>query len=277
MKKVLVTGGTGLLGRTLVPLLRNRYDVHHLDITRPEDGLPFLLGDLRDSKAVFDACRGCDVVIHCAALHGEAWARAGDETGFEVNVIGTKNILEASEAAGVGRVVFTSSIWATGHGSPAPTYLPIDEAFPRQPAELYGLSKLLGEQMCTYASALHGMSTIMLRPGGILTAESYGPRQTAYLGGVVDVRDAAMAHLNALEAPDSIMCEAFNITVKSPLCAVDSQDLSRDPVSTLEPMYPGFAAAAKAGELQISPQMEWYTVEKAQRLLGFHPRFNFSM
>ncbi|MBM4083095.1 MAG: NAD(P)-dependent oxidoreductase, partial [Planctomycetes bacterium] len=125
-RKVLLTGGSGLVGRTLAPMLRERWDVTHFEAKDPGDGLPCVLGDLRDSKAVAAACKGMDAVLHVAALHGKAWAQAGDDVGFGVNVIGTKNILEGAAKSGVKRVVFTSSIWATGHG-PNPPYLPIDE------------------------------------------------------------------------------------------------------------------------------------------------------
>ena len=159
-QKVLVTGGGGLVGRTITPLLERSYSVTHLDLKDPDDGLPFIQGDLRDSRAVAEACEGMDAVLHVAALHGKAWAAAGDDTGFEVNVTGCKNILEGAAKAGVRRVVFTSSIWATGHGDPSPEYLPIDEELPRKPAELYGLTKQLGEEMCAYASALYGLSGV---------------------------------------------------------------------------------------------------------------------
>lgn len=115
--------------------------------------------------------RAIDAVIHVAALHGKAWADHGDGRGFEVNVAGTKNVLEGAAKAGVKRVFFTSSIWASGHGSPSAAYLPIDEDTQREPAELYGLTKILGEQMCRYATAKYEISTIVLRPGGIRPAD----------------------------------------------------------------------------------------------------------
>ncbi len=273
-KKVLLTGGSGLVGRTLVPRLTPRWDVTHLDVKDPGDGLPCIVGDLRDAALVARACKGMDAVLHVAALHGKAWAVAGDDAGFEVNVIGTKNILDGAAAAGAKRVVFTSSIWATGHG-PNPPYLPIDELLPRQPAELYGLTKIMGEQMCRYAAARHGISTIALRPGGIRPAETYGPCQPCYLGAAVDVRDAADAHVLALEAPQSLRHEEFVITADSPLCRVRADDFRKDPAAAFDRVVPGAAALVAQDRLRLSPDMEWYTIEKARRLLGYNPRYNF--
>ena len=276
LRTVLLTGGNGLVGRTLAPMLRDTYDLTHFEMADPEDGLPFIEGDLRDSQAVADACKGIDAILHVAALHGRAWDEAGDEVGFEVNVIGTKNILEGAAQAGVKRVVFTSSIWATGHGV-APPYLPIDENLPREPFELYGLTKIVGEQICRYATSKHGLSTIVLRPGGIAPADAYAPNQVKYLAGVVDVRDVAHAHVLALEAPEDMRHEVFVVTADSPLCKVDPDEFRADPVGTLDKVVSGAARLASQGKLQLSPDLEWYTVAKAKRMLGYEPKHNFTI
>jgi hypothetical protein len=169
-----------------------------------------------------------DAVVHIGALHGKAWNEAGDNVGFDVNVTGTRNILDNAARAGVKRVVFTSSIWASGHGTPAPAYLPIDERMVREPAELYGLTKALGEQMCRYATATYGLSTIVLRPGGIRPADAYSPVSSGFLTACVDVRDVAQAHVLALEAPDAMAHELFIITADSPLCRVDPGAVKAD-------------------------------------------------
>jgi len=274
-KAVLLTGGCGLVGRTLVPMLRARYDVTHFEMRDPGDGQPCIVGDLRDSDAVTDACAGMHAVLHVAALHGRAWGEAGDDVGFEVNVVGTKNILEGAARAGVKRVVFTSSIWATGHGNPAPAYLPIDEDLPREPAEIYGLTKVLGEQMCRYATAKHGFSTVCLRPGGIRPADTYAANEICYAAGAVDVRDVAQAHVLALEAPDDIRHDVFVITADSPLCRVDPAEFKADPAAALGTVAPGAAKLAADGVISLAPSVEWYTVEKAKRVLGYAPQFNF--
>ncbi|MBN2451870.1 MAG: NAD(P)-dependent oxidoreductase [Lentisphaeria bacterium] len=273
--RVLLTGGCGLVGRALAPLLRQRYEVTHYEVRDPGDGLPFMAGDLRDPARVAAACAGMDAVVHIAALHGRAWQEAGDDDAFEVNVTGTKNVLEAAVRAGVRRVVFTSSIWANGHGAPAPSYLPIDEEMPRQPAELYGLTKVLGEAMCRYAGARHGLSTIVLRPGGIRPATAYGPNQAAYLTACVDVRDVAQAHLLALRASASMLHEVFVITADSPLCRVDAGAYRADPAAALESVIPGGRAAVRDGRCPLPRDAEWYTVQKAKRHLGYRPEFNF--
>ena len=277
IKNVLLTGGCGLTGGTLASMLRDTYSVTHLEMSDPGDGLPFITCDLRSSQDVAAACEGMDAIIHVAALHGAAWGKLGDDMGFEVNVTGTKNILEGAVKAGVKRVVFTSSIWANGHGFPAPDYLPMDEDLQREPAELYGLTKALGEKMCSYASATSSLSTIVIRPGGIQPVEKYAPRSLGFLTACVSVRDVAQAHVLALQAPDEIKHDVFIITADSPLAQVDPDAYKRDPAGTLDSVVPGAGALVEAGEIELDANAEWYTVEKAKRVLGYRPEYGFTL
>jgi nucleoside-diphosphate-sugar epimerase len=277
--RVLLTGGCGLVGRTLAPLLAANCDLAHFDVADPGDGLPCIVGDLRDARAVEAACRDKDAVVHLAALHGATWAKAGDDAGFEVNVMGTRNILEGALKNGVRHVVFTSSICATGHGPnpPNPPYLPVDEDLPREPVELYGLTKKLGEQMCRYYAVNHGLSALCLRPGYIQPADAPLKRRVSLLCGAVDVRDVARAHVLAIDAPESMPCESFVITARTPLCQAEAADVLADPVGVLERLVPGTGALVDSGRLALPALQEWYTIEKAGRMLGYEPAHNFSI
>ncbi|MGC9318705.1 MAG: NAD-dependent epimerase/dehydratase family protein, partial [Armatimonadota bacterium] len=185
--KVLLTGGSGLVGSRLAPMLAERHEVMHFEVADPADGLHWIEGDLLDAGAVARACEGVDAVVHVAAIHGAVWREVGDHAMFETNVMGTHNILQGAVAGGARRVVFTSSISATGHGAgpPAP-YLPIDEKTPRGPSDLYGLSKHLGEQICRFAAARHGLSTVILRPGFICAEDVPFERTIDFLVHMVD-------------------------------------------------------------------------------------------
>lgn len=113
--RVLVTGATGLIGRRLVPRLvgaGRRVTVLVRDAARmgvAADRVAVRVGCVEDPEAVARAVDGCEAVIHLANASGEAdAARVG-----VVNVDGTRNLLDSSRAAGVGRFVFTSSVAAT--------------------------------------------------------------------------------------------------------------------------------------------------------------------
>jgi nucleoside-diphosphate-sugar epimerase len=276
-EKILLTGGSGLVGRKVAALLRDRGQITHLDRVDPGDGLPWIEGDLCDHEAVEAACRGQDVIIHVAALHGERWQAVGDDAGFRINVLGTQNVLDGARRGGAWRVVYTSSIWATGHAPVPAPYLPIDEDLPREPFELYGLTKKLGEQMCLFATQRYGLSTICLRPGGICPEEAPLRQRFNHLFGCVDVRDVAQAHVLALDAPGEMRHETFVITADSPLCEVDPTQFFADRVGVLESLYPGIERLVADSSLDVSGQVEWYTIEKAKRLLGYAPQFTFEM
>ena len=274
---VLVTGAGGLVGRTLAPMLAEGHDVVLLDVSDPGTGFPCRVGDLRDEAFVVEACQGMDAVVHTAALHGKAWADVGDDVGFHVNVVGTYHVLEAARQARVRRVVFTSSVWANGHPPTAAPYLPIDEETPRGPVEVYGLTKRLGEQMCVYASSQYGLSTICLRPGGIIPADVTGARRFSLLFGAVDVRDVALAHVLALEAPAGLVHEVCNITADSPLCQVEPADFFADSTGVLEDLVPGIGGWMAGHQVSVPPRPEWYSIELARSVLGYYPRHNFTL
>ena len=253
------------MGKTLIPMLRDEYEITHFDVADPGDGLPFIQGDLRDLASVEKACAGKDAVLHIAALHGQAWNRAGDTAGFDVNVTGTKNILEGAVKQGVKRVIYTSSINAVGGVPP----FPIDENSKNEALHLYGLTKTLGETMCAYYSARFGISTICLRPGGILnprdSVAKYGFPTACWC---VDPRDVAQAHKLALEAVLSVKHDVFNITSE---LLTDIEGYKKNPAAAFKKKYPDMVAALPA-DVDFA-KLEWYSIEKAKRVLGYNPKY----
>ena len=127
MKNVLVTGGTGFIGSNLaaalvregctVKILRrassNLFNIASLPVEHR-------IGDIRDPAAVREAVRGCDTVFHTAAM--VSFWKPLRQVQYDINVIGTRNVVNACIAEGVGRLVHTSSIAAIGYptdGKPA--------------------------------------------------------------------------------------------------------------------------------------------------------------
>jgi nucleoside-diphosphate-sugar epimerase len=120
---------------------------------------------LEDSASLARAFAGADAVVHLAAVTSPY--RAPAEELMEVNVAGTWRVLEAAVAAGARKLVFASSGAATGFSFPVadrrPRYLPLDEEHPCTPDDTYGLSKLVGEELCARWSRAHGLATVSLR------------------------------------------------------------------------------------------------------------------
>ena len=118
---MLVTGGTGFIGSNLVSaLLQHGYRVRIL--RRPDSRVQTPAevethaGDVRDLTSIRRAVCGCDTVFHTAAL--VTFARSRREEQYQVNVIGTKNVVDACLQESVGKLVHTSSIAAIGYAPP---------------------------------------------------------------------------------------------------------------------------------------------------------------
>ncbi len=161
---VLVTGGAGYFGTVLRQrLLARGCSVRTFDLVRPDDletGEEAVQGDIRDAAAIAAACRGIEIVHHNVAQVPLAKNRHLFES---VNIQGTENLLEGARAAGVRKVVYTSSSAVFG----APRTNPVTEDTPPAPAEAYGRAKYEGERRCqTFIAA--GLDVSIVRPRTIL-------------------------------------------------------------------------------------------------------------
>lgn len=165
----LVTGGTGFLGRALVrQLCAHGVRVRVFDLTpHPDPTVESMVGDLRDPSAVKQACSGMDVVFHTASLID--WSLGKRATLWNINVQGTQHILEACWAAGVSRLVYTSSIDTLFVGNPIAGG---DETLPYPSRYLndYGLTKAEAERRVLAAHGQRNLLTCAIRLGGL-----YGP------------------------------------------------------------------------------------------------------
>jgi len=162
--RVLVTGGSGYFGCLLTAeLLHRGLRVRVLDVNdnddRP-DAVEIIRGDVRDPDSVAAACSGVDVAYHNVAQV----PLARDSRLFEsVNVGGTNVLLTACEAAGVRKVVYTSSSAVFG----VPTSNPVYPSTPPAPVEAYGRAKYAGELLCE-AARTRGLDVAIIRPRTIL-------------------------------------------------------------------------------------------------------------
>ncbi len=173
-RRVLVTGGAGFVGATLVRrLVASGYwvrvfdnystgDAEHLAGVEAEQ----IEGDIRDIAALDSALNGMGAVMHLAAAGSVVASVADPVTNFEVNVLGTFRVLDAARRAGVQRVVLASTGGALiGDATP-----PVSERSLPRPISPYGASKLAGEgYACAFAHA-YGLPTVALR-----FANVYGP------------------------------------------------------------------------------------------------------
>ncbi len=214
---VLITGASGNLGRALVPALVEAGHTPRLMDFRPLETLhPFIQGDVRSADDVRRAVAGVDAVVHAAALHGIHLRNWVPHDYWAINVTGTFNVYEAAREAGVEQLVLCSTMGVYGASAqpPADAWGVVTEGLPCLPAEIYGVSKRLCEELARDYGRRWGMRTVALRLGMFVPErfERYGFR---LLFGGVDDRDVAQAVLRALAyAPPS----GFDASISWPMC-----------------------------------------------------------
>lgn len=175
---VLVTGANGLVGKATVDyLLEQGYSVRASDLAEAPklDDVEYMAGDIRDFQRMRELVKGCNAVIHLAALPSPAQATA--QVTFDINVMGTHNVYEAAAQEGIKRVVQASSVNAVGMtwslDDYRPQHLPIDEAHEREISDPYSFSKHLGEEMGYYYWRRDQISGTGLRMPAVFPAEHY--------------------------------------------------------------------------------------------------------
>lgn len=171
-RRVLVTGGSGYIGRALVRRLdADGADVVNLDRLPPPDGAPgrWLAADVQQLQEDLPAV---DAVIHVAGLAGGGDAQWS--ALWATNVEGTEAVVRAARAAGVPRVVLVSSIAVLG-----PSELPVGEGAPARPDSAYGRSKAEAERVARVASGT-SLELVVVRPGYV-----FGPDHPGNFGALV--------------------------------------------------------------------------------------------
>ncbi|HEU4981930.1 MAG TPA: NAD(P)-dependent oxidoreductase [Acidobacteriaceae bacterium] len=172
MPNILITGGSGFFGGILKRrLLDEGFSCINLDLVPDADHHPNLIsiqGDLRDKALLTATFRDHEIsaVMHCAALlaHGSV----DEKDLWTSNVDGTRNLAEACRVAGVGKLVFisTNCLWASNIGHA------VREDDPPAPVEVYGRSKLAGEQLL--AEYADGLQSVILRCPTIIDSGRLG-------------------------------------------------------------------------------------------------------
>jgi UDP-glucose 4-epimerase len=179
-KTVLVTGGAGFIGSHVVDrLVKDGHAVRVIDnlsagkldnIHRhlSSKKVDFVKGDIRDASLVRKTLDSVDVVVHLAALTSVPFSILNPDLTFEVNLLGTLNLLRSSVEEKVDRFVFASSCAVCGD----PEFLPVTEEVQPNPISPYAESKLIVERYCLGFSERQLLKSVVLRFFNV-----YGPRQ----------------------------------------------------------------------------------------------------
>ncbi|HKA32559.1 MAG TPA: NAD(P)-dependent oxidoreductase [Candidatus Binatia bacterium] len=214
MAKIVVTGGSGMLGTEVIrELLAHGFDVLSVDRAAPkQDVCASAIVDLTREDEVTEALRGADGAVHLGAY--QAPGIVSDPQTFSNNTTASYNVLHAAAANGARRVVLASSTAAFGFlyaRKPfAPDYLPLDENHPCRPQDPYGLSKVVAEATADAFVRVYDLAVVSLRfPGVNFEPDFHGFAERFQDPGVklgrvwsyIDARDAAAACRLGLETP----------------------------------------------------------------------------
>lgn len=277
IRKVLVTGGSGKVGRYVVKDLREHgYAVTNCDL-RPADDLLTIRADLTELGQAYGVLEGMDAVIHLAAI---PWpGEHTPEVVYRTNVLSTFNILQAACVLGVRRIALASSESALGFPFKfrdfSPRYLPIDEDHPLLAQDAYGLSKITGEELAEgFARRDPEMAIASLRfsyvippadfPAEVRQAQADPANNSFNLWAYVDARDVATACRLAVEktpaghtpfyiaAPDTLMVEPT--------------------LELVERFFPDVGRVAEGFGGRMSP----LDGQRAAAMLGFTPQYTWA-
>lgn len=296
---ILVTGADGFIGSHLTEaLVRQGYKVRAfvlynsfnswgwLDHCAPDVKGQFevFAGDIRDPHGVKEAMKGCDAVLHLAALIAIPYSYHSPDTYVDTNVKGTLNVLQAARELSVKRVVHTSTSEVYGTAR----FVPITEEHPLQGQSPYSATKIAADQLAYSFYASFGLPVVIVRP-----FNTYGPRQSARaviptiitqiangkrqikLGAVSPtrdfnfVKDTVAGFIAALNADHSIG-EVINIGSNF---EVSIGDTAR---SIAEVM--GVEIDILTDEQRLRPEKSeverlWASNDKARELLGWQPQY----
>lgn len=301
--RVLVTGGSGKLGRAVVSLLaQHHWEVIAVDVRRPptatEDGKGGLGGayrlvevDLEDMGGVLETLLATDMaygsvgqaavdaVVHLAALPSPGQTSSGRQ--FRANTVSTYNVLEAARKLGVKNVVLASSETLIGiplaaDGCHDPAGLPVTEAHARRPESAYSLSKLVGEVLAEeYVRWDPALKVVSLRFSNVMVADAgdYGDfegwqddpfKRSWNAWGYVDARDGAQAVLKGLEAKRTGH-HVYLVAAADTCMRASNEEL-------VKRCFPGVPWERREGEGERGTLL---SIEKARRELGYEPEYTW--
>ena len=298
MAKFLVTGGAGFIGSNIVKELLSRYEhvrvLDNFSTGKRENILPFIdndhlelfEGDVRSFHIVRDAVKGCDFVLHQAALPSVQRSINDPITTNDVNVSGTLNILEASREFGVKRVVLATSSSIYGNSD----ILPKVETMAVSPLSPYALSKYSAERYCQIYSSIYKTETVCLRYFNVF-GENQDPtsqysavipkfinlmienkKPTIFGTGLQSrdftyVKNVVSANLRACKTPEAVG-QVFNIASGKSYSLLDMVDFINKKLNkSIEPIF----KEARKGDVLHSLA----DISKAEKYLDYQPEYDF--
>ena len=276
MKKVIVTGSAGKLGKELVKQLRQaNYEAIGIDLI--ESNTTDVIGDISQERFVNEVTVGIDAIIHTAALHGKHYELNYPREAFiKTNIEGTHHLLAASVANGIKKFVYTSTTSIYGKAMKnSKQAVWVDEKLVPQPRDIYDITKLTCELLCQDYFEKEGLESVVLRVSRFLPEEANTKANHRLYRGL-DEEDGAKAHLLALEHEFSSF-EIFNISNDSPFQKEDLTLLYENPEKVILKYFPQAAKSYQSKGWSFPESIDRvYSILKAKHILEYNPKNNFA-
>ncbi|MCW7471419.1 NAD-dependent 4,6-dehydratase LegB [Leptospira kanakyensis] len=300
MKKILITGADGFIGSHLTEeLVRLGYDTKAfvlynsfnswgwLDSCSPDVKGKFEVfsGDIRDPNGVRQAMKGCDAVLHLAALIAIPYSYHSPDTYIDTNVKGTLNVVQAAKDLNIQKVVHTSTSEVYGTAQ----FVPITEEHPLKGQSPYSASKIGADQIAYSFYSSFNTPVTILRP-----FNTYGPRQSARaviptiisqianrsevikLGSLHPTRDfnyvqdTVSGFIHALNSGEKTNGEVINIGSNFEISIGDTANLIAE---IMDRKVTWVTDDQRLRPEKSEVERLWASNEKAKSLLGWEPKF----
>ena len=272
--KVLLTGGSGDLGQTLVPMLLDKGDTPViLDVRAPlnlKKEAVFIEGSILDRSKLTEIFPGCDCIVHIAAWHGihETNGQKNSYDFFDLNVRGTFEVFEAAASLGIDKIIFisTTSVY--------------------RPDTQYGRSKILAELIAEDYRKHSHMNVVTLRPRGFIpywnrdVYAKYSDWARWFWKGAVHIEDIAAAVILSLDLISrQHLGQRLILTLDSAYEYTDADLAHWDadgPGSTFKKYYPEYYDLALSYGLDPALKPTKLDISETVRRLGYEPSYSLA-
>jgi nucleoside-diphosphate-sugar epimerase len=289
--RVLFTGGSGKAGKHAVAYLAAAgHRVLNIDKVRlNHPGVMDLVADITDAGQIYSVMRGYagfdemesgagqqvfDAVVHFAAI--PSLHLAADNETFRVNVMGTYNVIEAAAKMGIRKIIIASSETTYGvcfsDGQTDPAYLPLDEDYPVNPMDSYGMSKRVNEVTAEAFQRRFGIDIYALRIGNVMEPHEYAERFAGFAADPGQRRRIAFSYIDARDLgqivdlclkKDGLGYQVFN-------AGNDSNSVPQPNSELLARFFPNVPLKRPVGENEAL-----LSNEKIRKVLGFREEHNW--
>lgn len=270
MKKIVITGSSGRIGRALHWKLCQDYDVTGIDIS--PSSATSKISDIRDYEQLLRSFKRVDTIFHSAALHAPHVGIASEEAFYDINVNATEKICRAALESGVSQIVFTSTTALYGYANYGRgKAVWVNEQTKPEPKTIYHKTKLEAENVVkeysekNLAISVIRMSRCFPEPAQMMAVYR--------LHRGVDYRDVAEAHILAAQLKKNKNFDIYVISADTPFLKSDSQLLFENPESVIRERHPFLVKEFENKNWKFPDSIDRvYDSSYAQKILGWRPK-----